>query len=198
MKAKQELIDQFRKEFDDERRNRLRKPWRYAEMIVSSFLVVAIFTIWNIIERGVKVDVGTGIMGIIMFFFGICAFVGIHLRCFNITKLKSSKEETLKELIKSKDENELSLKNIAITDQRPYGLIIHSASLPYWIRLGRKYGLESEYPILSRFEKDISSQHRRIANCEAWIVVYDQTPEKTFWQYLRSKKWKKKIKSTQL
>lgn len=191
MKTKQQLFAEIQAEF--EKNLKEETHWLWSRILPICLIIWAIIPA-ILYSQGNCINIPITIFFSFIIFGFACIILLKELENYNIARLKKREEKKLKELTKNKDENEFSMENITVPDRLPRQPVFTADSLPFWIRLGKKYKVDTDYEILSKLKDDISEQYESIRNCKIWIEVYDQTPEKNFWQYLRSKKWMKKVK----
>jgi len=122
------------------------------------------------------------------------------MKDYDVVKLKKNEEEILQNFLKKKSELQSELEatenhvkktqKFATWMQNPEIAIITPEPIwpQYIIGIAKKN--EEQFRKLQKQDEELDDN---IARYQQNIDFYDQIPEKTFWQYLRSGKWLKKI-----
>ncbi|MFA7717640.1 MAG: hypothetical protein WC875_02910 [Candidatus Absconditabacterales bacterium] len=187
-KTKQELFDQFQKEFD-----RKRKQEIWVLLITAHIAGFGMFGYPLLVILSSPLLIKAGVVVLIETFVLIASFlvtVGENRRDFNLKFLSKDVTEKIKEMKTKK--SELVKKRDCFVPKGFYEKI-----LPTFQGEFREHFLTHmtvDGLSLKEIDEKLTEFDEQINELKIKLEFYDQVPERNFWQYAKSMKWIKKIK----
>jgi len=112
-------------------------------------------------------------------------YISVFFTTFNSLKKRDETKKLIDEKVKKKEEWFEKRKSI-----EP---VCEGGLLQVWMKLALQYNCSDADNIKKLILQEGENLEQELLELNIQWEIYNQSPEKTFWQYLRSKKWLKKL-----